>query len=61
MDHFPVGVARLASPILTKTFWSHGRTNVARGSLDSEKWLDVQGFTNCTAAHFVAKCHAMNF
>jgi len=22
-----------------------------------EKWLDIQGFTNVTDAHFVTKCH----
>ena len=25
-----------------------------------EKWLDIQGFTNFTTAHIVAKCNAVN-
>jgi len=25
-----------------------------------EKWLDIQGFTNFTAAHFNAKSHTVN-
>jgi len=29
-------------------------------SLDSEKWFGIQGFTNFTAAHFVAKCYTVN-
>jgi len=29
------------------------------GSFDSEKWLDIQGFTNFAIRHFVAKCYAM--
>jgi len=31
------------------------------GSFDSVKWLDIQGLTNVTAAHFVAKCYTVNF
>jgi len=30
------------------------------GYLDSEKWLDIQGFTNFTATHFFEKCHTVN-
>jgi len=30
------------------------------GSLDSEKRLDIQSFTNFTAVHFVIKCHTVN-
>jgi len=30
------------------------------GSLDSEKWFDIQGFANFTVAHFVAQCHILN-
>ena len=29
-------------------------------SLDSEKWFDIQGFTNFTAAHFVTRCHTVD-
>jgi len=29
-------------------------------SLDLEKWFDIQGFANFTAAHLVAKRHTMN-
>jgi len=25
-----------------------------------EKWLDILGFSNFTAVHFVTKCHSMN-
>ena len=32
------------------------------GSIDwEEKWLEIQGFANFTAEHFVAKCHTVNF
>jgi len=31
-------------------------------SLDmEEKWLNIHGFTNATAAHFVTKSHTVNF
>ena len=30
-------------------------------SLYSQKWIDIQGSANFTAAHFVAKCHTVNF
>jgi len=29
-------------------------------SLYSEMWLDIQGFMNFTAVHFVPKCHTVN-
>ena len=54
-----VQAAGRASPILPETFWTHGWTNFV-GSLVSEKWFNIQGLTNFTAAHFVGKCHAVN-
>jgi len=29
-------------------------------TLDSEKQLDIQGFTIFTVVHFAAKCHTVN-
>jgi len=30
------------------------------GSFVLDKWFDVQGFANFTAAHFVKKCHTVD-
>jgi len=30
------------------------------GSFVLEKWFDIQGFANFTAAHFVKKCHTVD-
>ena len=49
----------LCSPFFAGTFWTPGRTNIA-GSLDSEKWHDVPGFTDFRPVLFVTKCHTEN-
>jgi len=56
LGRFPVVVASRIDPA---AFWTHGRTMLDKISL-FEKCLDIQGCTNFTAAHFVAKCHTVN-
>jgi len=35
--------------------YGHMAEPTSLGYLDSEKWFEIQGFTNFTAAHFVVK------
>ena len=49
----PLGLA-------SRKFWTRCRTNVAGISRSKENWFDIQGFTDFTTTHFVAKCHTEN-
>jgi len=55
----PMKPAGLASSIFPGRFWTHGRTYYL-GYFDSEKWLDIPGFTDVKLVHFVTKRHTLN-
>jgi len=54
----PAGPSPASGSFFLVVIWSRYRTIMR--SLYSKKWVDVQGFTNFTAARFVVKYHAMN-
>ena len=59
LGHLPVGVTNRTCLANLSWYILGTWTNQRNWHLYSEQWLNIQGFTNFTIAHFVTKCHTV--